>query len=134
MTIGQRPIDHATCVSCVRSGQGDPPLCGLGASVANPAQNQKCLFSSNFPFKAIQSHSKAFKAIQRFFRKKRLFIFSRGVSVRKKARGCYPPLCVSAPLWQNLYVTHAFHLCFICGSVANRNPFRQLKANYCRHF
>jgi hypothetical protein len=47
----------------------------------NPPQNQKSSFIEIFPFKAIQGDSKAFKAIQRFFRKKRLFIFSREASV-----------------------------------------------------
>jgi hypothetical protein len=109
----------------VRSGQGDPPLCGLGASVANPAQNQKRLFSSNFPFKAIQSHSKAFKAIQRLLEKKDCLFFSRGVSVGHGGRPqegprVLPALCVSAPLWQksvrHTWSPSVFHLWLSCKS------------------
>jgi hypothetical protein len=66
----QAPIENVAAVQPHSFGYSS---C-LPGSVANPTQNQKSSFISIFPFKAIQRDSKAFKAIQRFFRKKRLFI------------------------------------------------------------
>ncbi len=83
---------QALIENAARNSAAQPRLSSVpGITVANPTQNQKSSFIEIFPFKAIQRDSKAFKAIQRFFRKKRLFIFSWGTSVGPSG-GHRPPL------------------------------------------
>jgi hypothetical protein len=129
-TLLQMLIEEIARGSATQSWPSSVPRCLCD----KPPQNQKSSFTEIFPFKAIQRDSKAFKAIQRFFRKKRLFIFSREASVGPS--GAHRPplqellLRAFVPRHASLVVQFS-HLCSICGSKLHVQEVMFTAARYC---